>query len=199
MFCFLFLVVLLLWPLKGTMLLAKAWFYWMMWLVREQSCPSWTVATATGVSMTAHMLRMWESGVHPRATQSWMAAWVTCLASHPGQWGSSFDDLLLWKLWQMWEFSLCCLSEWAAFWAGLLGTSPGSLGARLQSCGSTRPTASPSEKVKLERIVLVVSKTNLRDWGMVAALVCCCSLMRCLSPVSVGTRDSLTRPFRKLV
>lgn len=88
MFCFLPLVVLLPWPLKGTMLLAKASFYWMMWLVWGQSCPSWTVPTATGGSMTAHTLRMWESAAPPRATQSWMAAWVTHLASCPGQWGS---------------------------------------------------------------------------------------------------------------
>lgn len=87
-FCFLPLVVLLPWPLKGTMLLAKALSYWMMWLVQGQSCPSWTVPTATGGSMTAHTPKMWESAVPRRATQSWMAAWVTHLAPCPGRWGS---------------------------------------------------------------------------------------------------------------
>lgn len=81
-------MVLLPWPLKGTMLLAKALSYWTMWLVWGQSCPSWTVPTATGGSMTAHTLRMWESAVPWKATQSWMAAWVTRLASCPGRWGS---------------------------------------------------------------------------------------------------------------
>lgn len=88
MFSFLPLVDLLPWPLKGTMLLAKALSYWMMWFVWGQSCPSWTVPTATGGSMTAHTPRMWESAVPQRATQSWMAVWVTFLASCLGQWGS---------------------------------------------------------------------------------------------------------------
>lgn len=80
-------MVLLPWPLKETMLLAKASFYWMMWHVWGQSCFSWTVPTATGGSMTAPMLRIWESAVPQKATWSWMAPWVTHLALAL-KWGS---------------------------------------------------------------------------------------------------------------
>jgi len=76
MFCFFPLVVLLPWPLKRTMLLAKALSCWMMWLVWAQSSPSWTVPIAIGGSTTAHTLRTWEFTVLQRATQS-LAAWVT--------------------------------------------------------------------------------------------------------------------------
>lgn len=79
-FCFLPLVVLLPWPLKESMVLAKASSYWMMWHVWGQSWLSWTVPTANGGSMTAPMLRIWESAVPQKATRSWMAAWVTHLA-----------------------------------------------------------------------------------------------------------------------
>lgn len=103
-------MVLLPWPLKETTVLAKASSYWMMWHVQGQSCLSWIVPTATGGSMTAPMLRIWESAVPQKATQSWMAAWVTHLALALNSGEVSPSGLFPWKLWQM-----CCFNKGAAF------------------------------------------------------------------------------------
>lgn len=165
-------MVLLSWPLKGIMLLAKASSYWMMWHVWGQSCPSWTVPTATGGSMTAPMLRIWESAVPQKATRSWMAVWVTHLALALNNGEVSPSGLFPWKLWQMWEFSLGCFNKGSAFWGGM---SPGWIGAQPQIRSSTRPTIRSTDKWKPERVVLAVSETKLRGWGTVAALLCHCS------------------------
>lgn len=142
------------------MLLAKASFYWMMWHVWAQSCLSWTVPTATGGSMTAPMLRIWESAVPQKATWSWIAPWVTHLALAL-KWGSStFWSVPLEALADVGIF-LCSFNKGCAFWGGM---SPGWIGAEPQICGSTRPTIRPAHKWKLERVVLAVSETNL--WGL---------------------------------
>lgn len=84
LFHFLLLVALPAWHLRGSTHLAKALSFWTTWLVQAQSSLSWTVHTATGGSMTAHMPRMWGSDAPLKPTRSLKALLVPCSASSSG-------------------------------------------------------------------------------------------------------------------
>lgn len=100
-----------------------------------------------------------------------------------------------------------CFLPWAVGQCHLVACSLGSSGrcGRWEGCFLRRnirntpwlswsrtvapPDPWPAQQRNWNWRELAVSKTNLRGWEMVAALVCHCSLMRCLSPMFVGTWD----------